>query len=120
MENLAVTLTISSDNNELLNYISDISISNGISRQTIESDVYRNATEVYLGKLSELKDSELIVITSAQRSENNLNNNIAKINYEIKYGQTTVEKMTVEDKSIKRTSAIFNFRFRFCPRHPFC
>ncbi|HEY9007887.1 MAG TPA: hypothetical protein VIM75_17225 [Ohtaekwangia sp.] len=123
MENQKVTLTITADNGYPQAYTSDIRVFNGSKEQfrQIKQVEYSRVSELYLGTLNELKDSYLIVDTFARRvGEDDFSNKTARVSYEIKYGQQTVEMTTIESHFIDRTLAFLGFRFRFCPRHPFC
>ncbi len=120
MEDQTVSLSIKSDT--LNNYITDVRVYNELSgklRQIrqVESNKY---SEIRLGSLSELKDSFLIVDTIANRISDIPFNDIAKVQYIINYGQKEVERTIVESHFLDRTTAFFNFKFRFCPRFPFC
>src|SRR5882724_9221830 len=120
MENQKVTLTITTDNQYPHAYTFDIRVFNGSSDQFRQVE-YSGASELYLGTLNELKDSYLIVDTFARQvGEDSFNNNSARVSYEIKYGQQTIERATRESHFIDKTFAFLGFRFRFCPRHPFC
>jgi hypothetical protein len=122
MENQKVTLTISTDRNESLLYTSDVRVfklETGQLRQFKQIE-YNGESELFLGTLNELKDAYLIVDTFARKANDYSENKTARINYEIKYGERTVEKTTIESHFIDRTLAFLGFRFRFCPRHPFC
>lgn len=122
MENEIVTLLISSDKNETFYYNSDVRIfgeRNGKVRQFRQIE-YTGSSELYLGTLNELKDSFLVVDTFARKLYDNSETKTARVNYEIKYGQRTVEKTVIESHFIDRTLTFLGFRFRFCPRHPFC
>ena len=123
MENSRVTLSIKPDREYLYNNISHIRVYNNSTGQ-VEQDrqvEYNDASELYLGTLGELKDSSLIVDTFARPPEDYFyNNKLARVNYEIKYGRQIVESKTVESQFTDKTFAFLGFRFRFCPRHPFC
>lgn len=123
MENQKVTLTITADNENLHEYISEIRVFNDSTDQIrqFRQVEYSGASELYLGTLNELKNSYLIVDTFARRTDDNSDyNKTARVSYEIKYGLQTVEKTTIESHFIDRTLAFLGFKFRFCPRHPFC
>jgi hypothetical protein len=120
MEDQIVTLSIKSDT--LINYISDVRVYNERSGELlqirqVESNKY---SEVKLGSLSELKDSFLIVDTISSRISDIPFNVVAKVQYIINYGQKEVLRTTVESHFLDRATAFFYFRFRFCPRFPFC
>ena len=114
-----VTLVITSEGSH--NYISDIRIFDELTGDVRPVEQIRNfasaTSEIRLGVLNELQTSHLIVDTLAQKSSDD---KVFKIGYIIKYNETEVERNDNEMNFGGRATAILSFRFRFCPRHPFC
>lgn len=116
MENKQVTLEIAGDGPH--QYMSDVRLYN-VKTGTlflILQQVDFNTKQIALGNLTELADCHLIVDTIAQKESSNSS---AGVSYIIQFGETQVEKTIMQSASNEKT-AFFHFRFKFCPRFPFC
>lgn len=122
MNDQSVSLKIVADESTSLLINSDIRIfSDDASqvRQFRQTDFTAEA-DFFLGVLDSLKETYLVVDTFVRKKDSNSKKSTARITYEISYGDITVEKVSIESHFLDRGVAILGFRFRFCPRFPFC
>jgi hypothetical protein len=117
-----VTLKIMTGEGKLRKFTSDIRVFNSVTNQAsqIKQLEYTQSTELSLGKLNDLQDSLLLIDTFVHRSDSLIHTGHPTIKYEIRYGLQVVEQSSIELHFIDNMLASLGFRFRFCPRHPFC
>lgn len=115
MEN--VTLIISSTGGH--SYVSDVRVFSETKNelQQIKQVTTGLSSNISLGNLDELRNSHLLIDTIAQKGNFDLN---PMIEYKIRYGDTEVEHTSFVSNFNDNQFAFFSFRFRFCPRFPFC
>jgi hypothetical protein len=109
---LEVSLIVNANVN--LPFSSNVLISDYQSVKMTAMQILGNKAAV-LGTLQTLRNAELEVTTLVR--EGILP---ASVTYIIKYGEQVVEQKMVKPESHVDTIARFLFRFKFCPRFPFC
>lgn len=113
-----ITLKIKAPENwSMTSHIRVIDEFSGAIQKSMQISGKENYSNIYIGNLNNLRNSILFIDTIVPKG---VHSHIQSVNYEIFYNQERIESKILPQYTKEESSTFFYFRFKFCPRFPFC